>query len=281
MAVHAPDYRRPMVVVVAYHNTDDLRRCLTALGGWGDLTVVDNGGDDAVAEIVQTVGGRYVRPAGNLGFAAAVNLALANRLKGQHVLLLNPDAFLRPDDAAELVRQLEADPSCAAVAPRLLELDGLPQPTAWPVPSPREVWVDALGLRRWFSPRRRFLVGAALLLNAAALDEIGNLDERYFLYAEECDWQVRAQLRGWRLLQAENVCVTHIGGASSQNSERREILFHRSAEAFGRKWYGRRGWAMMRAASVTGAVLRLAVAAAGPARGEHARRLRIYLRGTG
>jgi len=268
-----------MVVVVAFHNTDDLRSCLGALGGWGDLAVVDNGGDDAVAQIVRDVGGRYIRPNGNLGFAAAVNVALTNRLPGQHVLLLNPDALVRPDDAAALVRQLETDPGCAAVAPRLLEPDGGPQQTAWPVPSPREVWVDALGLRRWFPPRRRFLVGAALLLNGAALDDIGHLDERYFLYAEECDWQLRAQLRGWRVAQADNVCVTHIGGASSQSSERREILFHRSAEAFGRKWYGRRGWAVMRAASVTGAVLRLAIAATGPARGEHARRLRIYLRG--
>src|SRR4051794_20721186 len=119
MAVHQRVHPPPLVIVVAFHNTEDLRRCLNVLDGWGELVVVDNGGDDEVAPIVRTAGGRYLRQGLNLGFAAAVNLALAKRLPSQHVLLLNPDAVLDPSSADVLVEELDERPSCAAVAPRL------------------------------------------------------------------------------------------------------------------------------------------------------------------
>ena len=97
------------------------------------------------------------------------------------------------------------------------------------------------------------------MLRAEALDDVGLFDERFFLYAEECDWQLRALRRGWRIKLVDGLQAAHSGGGSSDDEAVRDGYFHESAALFGLKWYGRRGWAIMRAASVFGTVLRLAV----------------------
>ena len=98
--------------------------------------------------------------------------------------------------------------------------------------------------------------------------DIGPFDERFFLYAEECDWQVRGLRRGWRLKLVEDVCARHSGGGSSGNERIRDRHFYESAALFGLKWHGRRGWLEMRAASVLGTLLRLMITAAMPSRRE-------------
>jgi GT2 family glycosyltransferase len=275
-----PDlHQDPLVIIVAYHNTDDLERCLTALKGWGDVIVVDNGDEPAVMRLVHRMGVRYVSPGENVGFAAGVNVGLQRRRPGQDVLLLNPDAELGPDGAMQVVRALQDSPLIAAVAPRLRDSNGGAQRTEWPVPSPREAWIDAIGLRRWIAPRRRFLSGAVLLLRGRALDDVGGLDERYFLYAEESDWQLRAQRAGWTVAVADDVVVEHAGGRSSVDNRTKEVLFHRSGEAFGRKWYGSAGWQVMRLAAITGAFLRLLTHYKQPERRRYAFLFWLYLRG--
>ena len=121
------------------------------------------------------------------------------------MLLLNPDARVSADLPQALAAILATDPRVGAVAPRLQDANGEPQRVEWPIPSPREAWIDALKLRRVFPPRQVFLIGAVLLLRAEALADVGPFDERFFLYAEECDWQFRAVRRGWRLKLAENL----------------------------------------------------------------------------
>jgi GT2 family glycosyltransferase len=237
--------------------------------------VIDNGADDEVRTLVEEYGGRYVSPGRNIGFAAAVNIALADR-GGRDVLLLNPDARISPGLPQALTAILEADPRVAAVAPRLQNENGTMQRVEWPIPSPREEWIDALKLRRWLPPHEIFLVGAVLLLRAEALEDVGGFDERFFLYAEECDWQLRAVRSGWRLRRADNVYARHAGGGSSELESVRERYSRQSAMLFSRKWYGRRGWASMRAASLLGATLRLVVSLPRPSRrARYARQLRL------
>jgi GT2 family glycosyltransferase len=271
---------KPLLAAVAFHNTGDLRELLTSVGPNHDLLVVDNGGEDEVLELVQSYGGRYLRPGRNIGFAAAVNLALAQRA-GRDVLLLNPDARITPDLPAQLAAALHADPRLAAVAPSLRFPSGAPQQVAWAVPSPREYWVDALGARRLFRPARTFLIGAVLLLRDAAITDVGLFDQRYFLYSEECDWQVEAMRRGWRVQQVESLWAEHAEGGSSEHGLVRDTHFHHSAELFARKWYGTAGWRVMKTASIVGAALRLAARAhSRPDRARYTRILGLYLRGT-
>lgn len=245
-----------LIIVVAYHSDEHLPPCIQPLTGSHDLLIVDNDPNPKTEDIVRANGARYLAAPTNLGFARAVNLGLREAWDGKSdVLLLNPDAQVDPAALASLARELHAVPRRAAVGPLLANPDGSPQHPDWPLPSPGQVWYDAFGQsRRWRG--RRFVVGAVLLLNGEALNELGGLDERYFLYAEEADWQLRAQRAGWSVAVAHEVTATHVGGASSKDSVLRESLFNRSGAAFARKWYGRSGAAVMHMGSFVAATRR-------------------------
>jgi GT2 family glycosyltransferase len=265
----------PLAILVAYRNTDALRGALTMLRGELELLVVDNDADDRAKDVVAGAGGTYVTTGSNIGFAAAVNLGL-DRRAGRDVLLLNPDARVSPDTIDALHQALRADRSLCAVAPCLVGDDGLQQRVEWPIPSPRGEWVKAFRLQRFFPARETFLVGAVLMLRSEALDEVGGFDERFFMYAEECDWQLRAQRRGWRVRIVEDLVAEHSGGGSSAVESRRQERFHRSAKLFAVKWYGERGWTSMRAASRIGAGVRFVLTLPdGDRRAHYARQLRL------
>lgn len=229
------------------------------------MLVVDNGRDDEVREACARLGAGYLRPERNLGFARAVNMALASG-SGRDVLLVNPDARVSPGLPRRLQAELEGDPRLAVVAPSLVDGTGALQQSWWPVPSPVQTFVDAVGARRLVRARRRFLVGAVLMLRSEAVADVGNFDERFFLYAEECDWQLRAQRRGWRIRLLASERAVHSGAGSSADPVVREKLFFRAAATFGRKWYGEPGWQVMRAASILGAGLRTLRHVAEPSR---------------
>lgn len=271
--------RRVEVVVVAYHAADRLDRTLSALGGELSLTVVDNSQSDDVQRVAERHDAAYVRTSRNAGFAVGVNEALRRVLVGRpaDVLLLNPDARLSPGDVEMLCESLARDERLAAVSPLLVDDAGQPQRALWPFPSPLHAWLEAVGLARW-QGGPRFAVGTALLLRWEALRDVGLFDERFFLYAEETDWQRRASQRGWRSALAEQATAAHEGAATSTDPRRRELLFHAAHERYVRKWYGEGGWQIYRAAAVLGAVVRAGILRGGRRRSAATRAL-IYLRG--
>lgn len=274
MRHHDPEVR---VVVVAYGDPKHLRRCLSSLGApSGAVVVVDNGLSEEARAVVADAGADYVAPQRNLGYAGGVNLGLGRVAPPADVLLLNPDAELSWADVLRLQAALRVDIGLAAVAPRLRRPDGSSEPASWPVPSPRQVWGDALGL----SPRMsgpRFLTGAVLLLRAEAVAAVGPFDEDFFLYAEEADWQYRALRAGWRVAVVDNVMALHLGGATSSSATVRSEHFHRSARLFARKWYGPTGALIMRAASLA-AALRRTLTGGRSGRAEALATVRTYLR---
>ncbi len=272
---------RVHVVVVAYHGADDLARCLSALGDDVDVTVVDNSSSELVRIAVARHGALYVDPGRNLGFAGGVNVALRDpeRAPSQDILLLNPDAVLRPGDLDRLVGCLHApgNERVAAVSPRLIGPDGSDQRVEWPFPSPRLAWSEALGFGHLAS-QSTFVIGAVLMIRAEALTEVGLFDERFFLYAEEADWQRRAWELGWMSSVCPGVVARHQGSATSTDSRRRDALFHAGQETYVRKWHGRSGWLAYRVAACLGAAVR-AVVLRGERRSRAARRAMLYLRG--
>jgi GT2 family glycosyltransferase len=272
---------RPVhAVVVAYHAAVELSRCLGALERQVPITVVDNSSSKEVAAVVERHGAAYVDSGSNKGFAAGVNVALV-RLDGQDVdvLLLNPDAVMTPSAVSELSRFLHRPENrrVAAVAPRLVGPGAEEQRVSWPFPTPTRMWAEAFGLGR-LPARRAFVVGAALLLAREAIDDVGLFDERFFLYAEETDWQRRARQRGWTSALCVDAVAEHAGAGTSANPRRRETLFHAAQETYIRKWYGRTGWLVYRVAACLGAAARTLVPAR-ERRTEAARRALLYLRG--
>ena len=251
----------PMVVIVAYGSEDQLEACLHTLGPDLPVVVVDNGGSDRAQRICQSSGATYVRPHTNIGFAAAVNVALrGHRDPGSDVLLLNPDARLRVTDLTKMRDELHRSSDLAAVGPQAGQSRlGSAQKELWPIPSPWSALSGVIGAADLLS-RRRFVSGAVLLLRGTAIDSVGTFDERFFLYAEETDWQLRALKAGWRVGLAPDATAVHLSGGTSADPVRRELLFDASAERFARKWYGTFGWQLFRAASILAALRRLVMA---------------------
>ncbi len=252
----------PHVLVVAYGSPDLLDGCLDALGDRLPVTVVDNSSLRETREVAERHGARYVDSGRNRGFAGGVNLGLDDIERSGHsdrdVLLLNPDARLSAADALRMQRVLHSRRRLAAVgATQTDPVGGGPVRVWWPFPTPWGAWIEALGLgglRR----RRDFAIGSALLLRRAALEDVGRLDERFFLYAEETDWQRRARSRGWDIAVAE-VDATHEGAGTGGDPRIRERHFYGSAERYVRKHHGRVGWRVYRAGTFLGAAVRGAV----------------------
>ncbi|WP_402374455.1 glycosyltransferase [Isoptericola rhizosphaerae] len=269
------------VVLVAYGAPELVQAALEPLAGKHPVTVVDNSSLPAVRDIAERLGARYLDPGRNLGFAAGVNVALADRqAPDTDVLLLNPDAVVSPETVAALAGVLRAEPDVASVGPVQTDGEGAAARVSWPFPSPVRSWAEALGLARLVGPGRHgtFVIGSVLLLSRDALAEVGGLDERFFLYAEETDWAYRAARAGWRHVVAEEATALHLGGATSTDPTLRESIFHTSQERYFRKHFGPLGWTTARLAQVAGSAARALVLRDG--RGAAARRrLRLYLRG--
>ncbi|WP_261393557.1 glycosyltransferase [Microbacterium esteraromaticum] len=252
-------HRELRIVVVAYGGPEMLRRALepvTAL----PVTVVDNSSMPEIRELCADLGVRYIDPGANLGFGAAVNLALREPGHADaDVLLLNPDAVIGADDVRLLHQRLHADPMLASVGPAQVDESGKSARVRWPFPSPFGSWVDALGLGRMRSDRHGFVIGSVLLLRAEALAQVGGFDERFFLYAEETDWAYRAHLLGWRHGVVEEVQAMHVGAGTSSDPRRRDAMFFASQERYLRKHFGAGGWASARLAAWLGASARALV----------------------
>jgi glycosyltransferase involved in cell wall biosynthesis/GT2 family glycosyltransferase len=270
-----------VVLVVAYGEPDGLDECLATLGGEFPVTVVDNSSLPATREVAERHGAQYVDAGANVGFAAGVNLGLAAIASSSHaqqdVLLLNPDARIAPDDVRQMHAVAHSAPRIAAVgATQTDPATGAPVRVWWPFPTPAGAWIEAIG----FGSLRRshgFAIGSALLLRRDALELLGGLDERFFLYSEETDWQLRARRLGWDIRVAR-VNATHEGGGTGGDPRVREAHFYASAELYIRKHFGTLGWQVYRTGTLLGAGVR-AVALKGDRARDARRRRDLFARG--
>jgi GT2 family glycosyltransferase len=269
-------------VVVAYGNADQLDACLAGLERAIPVTVVDNSNSDAVKVVADRHHADYVGTGVNLGFGAGANVALRRlgRNPPEAVLLLNPDAVLNPNDLRMLAEYLNEvrNRRVAAVSPRLLGPDGTGQRVVWPYPTPWRAWAEAFGMGRRIPSHATFVIGAVLLLRWDAVREVGWFDEQFFLYAEETDWQRRADALGWTSALHSTAIARHTGAGTSACGLRREALFHAAQETYIRKWYGTSGWCVYRCATGFGAIARVLLLS-GERRAEAKRRALLYLRG--
>jgi GT2 family glycosyltransferase len=250
--VNAP--ARPVrVLIVGYGSPDGLSTSLELLRGAYPVTVVDNSSSSTTQEVVTSAGATYLDPGANVGFAKAVNLGLRDLdLDSTDVLLLNPDARIEPADVEKLGRCLEEEPEAACAAPwhRSDGTDSLSSPW-WPWDTPARAWAETFGIHDQGSGGG-FLSGAVLLLRGEAVGKLGPLDERFFMYAEDQDWQRRALEGGWKLHHCQAASAWHRMGGTDTDLSRVRLRLHAATELYVRKWYGSVGWATFRGAWLFG-----------------------------
>jgi N-acetylglucosaminyl-diphospho-decaprenol L-rhamnosyltransferase len=234
---------RVAIVIVTYNSADTLSSCLASLqvGTSGveltEVVVVDNNSRDDTCEIAKNATGlplRVEQLGRNAGYAAGVNAGIASLGSFDAVLVINPDARVRPGSVAVLAEALSR-PGVGIAAPYLENADGSLQPSLRRPPTALRAWAEALlgGNRagRWgtlgeliTSPARyavegpaTWATGGVLMISSAACAALGAWDETFLLYGEETDFALRAGKRGFLTWYTPAAVVEHDGGESGTN----------------------------------------------------------------
>jgi hypothetical protein len=241
------------VIIVSWNTKDLLESCLRSLFASleaeraripaAEVWVVDNASEDGSPEMVRREFPqvRLIENRENVGFARANNQAI-RECRGRWVCLLNSDTRVLPGAFTALTTALKADPRLGMVGPLFLNDDEATVQPSWsrfagpvreflgyhdrsdapealrgattdppflPVPPP-----EALAALDSFPTG--WLVGACLLTRREAVEQVGLLDEGYFMYCEETDWCCRFHRHGWGVRLVPAAQIVHVGGQSAK-----------------------------------------------------------------
>lgn len=257
------------VIIVSYNTVDLLRACLQTVVGQTpepEVIVVDNGSKDGspkmVAKEFKQV--KLIRNESNKGFATANNQGFAVA-GGEYVVMLNSDTELRgPDDLEKLTSYLAQHPEVGVLAPRLVNGEGRVQASAsWTEPTLLTQFYEYTLLNRLLyrlfanqqypgklllSPEELTrpqdvaeVIGACLVFRRSLLTEVGQLDERFFFFLEETDFNRRVRHAGYTIRYYPAVEVLHHWGGSIDESGKLDMRFRYyfpSLYTFFRKHHG-------------------------------------------
>jgi N-acetylglucosaminyl-diphospho-decaprenol L-rhamnosyltransferase len=258
------------IVIVSWNVRNLLRRCLASLAAARDelpveAIVVDGASADGSADMVEAEFPwvRLLRRSENVGFSRGNNLGLA-AAGGRFLLLLNPDTEIVGDALVRMVHCLEAHPRVGALGPRLLYPDGRIQSSRRRFPTLatalfESTWLQPVAppsiLRRYYMLDRPddaisqvdWVTGACLLVRREAYEAAGPLDEGYFMYSEEMEWQRRIRTAGWQIVYyPEAEVIHHEGKSSEQVAAERHIYFQRSKLRYFYHYHGRSAGRLLR-----------------------------------
>jgi N-acetylglucosaminyl-diphospho-decaprenol L-rhamnosyltransferase len=247
------------VVTVNYRSWPYTLRCIDSLYGTGyedfEVVVVDND-QGSPPEIPHPV--RLIRNPQNVGFARACNQGMEVS-KGENLLFINPDTLVEENFFESLERFLDANPKAGVAGPKIVGFEGDVQLTARKELSFVSGFLGRTSLltrlfpknplvRRLFPAAEKlagptavdWIAGTCMAVRRRTLEEIGAMDERFFMYFEDADLCRRAREAGWLVYYLPQVEVFHHSGASSGNRSRAIWNLHKSAFLYHRK-YGPHG----------------------------------------
>lgn len=243
------------IVIVCMNNKGYLEQCLDSLYNANlrsrfEVVAVDNGSTDGsqamLAQRFPQV--QRIQNPTNVGLSRACNQGMAEAA-GRYILLLNDDTLVNGPSFDAMVAFLDQHPRAAAVGGRLLNADGSLQAGHSRFSTLLEEFLIASGLVRFFGdnvlsigdvgePKPVDWLGSAcLLLRPQAMEEVGVLDEEYFIYGDEADLQYRFHRNGWQVYYVPDVTTIHFGGRSMDRWRRRKMVY-RGKMLFYKKNYG-------------------------------------------
>lgn len=247
------------IIIVSWNTRELLELCLSSIYANQpsfefETRVVDNASSDDSVQMIQT---RFPQVKlhcnnDNVGFAHANNQAIQESA-GRLVLLLNPDTEVKPNALETLIRFMDEHPKIGASGPLTLNPNETLQTSCYPLPTlSREIWrllhldqfqpYGSYKMTYWRQDEPReveALLGACLMLRREALDQIGLLDEDYFIYSEEIDLCYRLRQAGWNIFWVPEAKIIHYGGQSTQQVAAKMFLhLYRGKLLYFRKHYG-------------------------------------------
>ena len=251
------------VVIVNYNVRHYLEQCLRSLeralkGLEAEVYVVDNHSKDGSVEALQPLFPevRFISSIHNLGFARANNIAI-QQSEGEYVLLLNPDTVVAEPAIARCIAFMDEHPDAGALGVKMHTENGRPaMESRRGIPSPLVAFYKMTGLCSRFPNSRRYgkyymsylpwdeaaeievVSGAFCFLRREALNQVGVLDEDFFMYGEDIDLSYRLLKGGWHNWYLPEH-ILHYKGESTQKSSFRYVhVFYEAMLIFFRKHYG-------------------------------------------
>ncbi|MBI5653193.1 MAG: glycosyltransferase family 2 protein [Chloroflexi bacterium] len=247
-----PDFS---VVIVCLNNKQYLEPCLRSLYDAGlkhrfDVVVTDNGSTDGAQAMVREKfpDVQLIQNDHNVGLSRACNQGIRATC-GRYVLLLNDDTLVNAASLDALVDFLDAHPHAGAAGGRLLNPDGTVQSCYNNFSTLTEEFLIATQLGEWLRPgypavmedhklrQVGWITSACLLVRRAAFDQIGLLDEEFFIYGDEADLQYRLKQAGLPVYYVPTATTIHYGGRSMNRWRRRKMVY-RGKMLFYKKNYG-------------------------------------------
>lgn len=236
------------VVIVNYNTKALLIQTLDSVFASSDtfeyeVFVVDNASMDGSSEVISVdyPEVRLISNQENVGFARANNQAIMES-KGRYVLLLNSDTFIQNDTFEKMIRFLDKHPIAGAVGCKVIKPDGtLDLACKRSFPTPQNSLYHFLGLDALFPSSHRFgaynltylnenenhevdcLVGACMMVRKTVINQVGLLDESFFMYGEDIDWSYRIKKAGWEIWYVPETTIVHYKGASASKMPIRMI----------------------------------------------------------
>lgn len=228
------------VIIVNWNTRDILYDCLKSVyeetsGLTCEVIVIDNASDDGSAQMVRNEFKEaiLIENSTNRGFAAANNQGL-EVAKGRYALLLNSDTVILENAIAKTVTYADANPQAGVLGCRILYPDRTLQTSCFMFPSLLNLLLSATYLYKLFPTSKVFgreniswwnrdderevdvVTGCFMLVRSKAIEQVGVMDENFFMYGEETDWCYRFKKAGWKCLFSPSGSIIHIHGASSK-----------------------------------------------------------------
>jgi GT2 family glycosyltransferase len=254
------------IIIVTWNGKKYALECLDSLRTLNtklvlEIIVVDNASSDGTPEAIQQHHPevRLFRNQANLGFAKANNIGMAVSC-GDYVALVNSDVVVPPGCLEKMVDFMNAHPDIGLLGPRMLSPEGGVGQSVNRLPTVWNYLCFALGLHSLVPNSKLFggylmadygydetedvevLTGWFWMVPRRALEQVGGLDERFFMYGEDLDWSHRFLKGGWRVVFFAEAEALHYGAASSGQAPNRFYLeMVRANLQYFQKHYGRLG----------------------------------------
>lgn len=242
------------ILIVNWNTRDVLHGCLKSiyeqtLGVTFEIIVVDNASTDGSAKMVRQKfpSAILIENSENRGFAAANNQGMAIA-KGKYILLLNSDTIVLDNAIAKTKAFADANPKAAVVGCRVLNPDRSLQPTCLMFPSLLNMVLSTFWLHRFF-PKNKFfgraeltwwdkndvrevdvVGGCFMLVRRDAMNQVGLMDEQFFMYSEDVDWCYRFHKAGWKVIYTPSAEIIHLGSESSKQATTKMMLQQRGSK---------------------------------------------------
>ncbi|MBZ4687992.1 MAG: glycosyl transferase family 2 [Clostridiales bacterium] len=251
------------VIIVSYNNKKLLKQTIDSIYDTRqninfEIIVVDNKSTDGSVELIKQNYNqvKLIENKNNLGFSKANNIGI-KQSKGRYILLLNSDTIVTDNCFEKCIKYMKQHPDIGALGCKVVLPDGKLDPACKrSFPTPEVSFYRMTGLSKLFPKSKRFgkynltyldedeihevdcLVGAFMMVKRETIEQVGLLDEDFFMYGEDIDWCYRIKNAGWKIVYYPEAQIIHYKGGSSDKKNPKLIYeFYRSMYLFYNKHY--------------------------------------------